>query len=193
MEAWKEELYHHGIKGQHWGVRRFQNEDGSLTSAGKKRYENGMTYKEMKKSYNSDRKAFKKEADTDEGVSKKKKALYDQADKKEKEAQNLYKKYNFDGDDGGGGKTKADEKAGAKYMKLYEDAERLRDQADYQSHVYVQQKLLSKYGKESLNQFHKDEAAHVEKGMKAAAGVIMALSVSAIGYAIAADLSSHKK
>lgn len=31
------ELYHHGIKGQKWGVRRFQNEDGSLTSKGKKR------------------------------------------------------------------------------------------------------------------------------------------------------------
>lgn len=30
-------LIHHGIKGQKWGVRRFQNEDGSLTSAGKKR------------------------------------------------------------------------------------------------------------------------------------------------------------
>lgn len=32
------ELYHHGIKGQKWGVRRYQNADGSLTSAGKKRY-----------------------------------------------------------------------------------------------------------------------------------------------------------
>lgn len=31
-------LQHHGIKGQRWGVRRYQNEDGSLTSAGKKRY-----------------------------------------------------------------------------------------------------------------------------------------------------------
>lgn len=30
-------LAHHGIKGQKWGVRRFQNKDGSLTSAGKKR------------------------------------------------------------------------------------------------------------------------------------------------------------
>lgn len=31
-------LIHHGILGQRWGVRRFQNPDGSLTKAGKKRY-----------------------------------------------------------------------------------------------------------------------------------------------------------
>lgn len=30
-------LQHHGVKGQRWGVRRYQNKDGSLTSAGKKR------------------------------------------------------------------------------------------------------------------------------------------------------------
>lgn len=33
-------LVHHGIKGQKWGVRRYQNEDGSYTEAGKSRYRN---------------------------------------------------------------------------------------------------------------------------------------------------------
>lgn len=32
-----EELYHHGIKGMRWGIRRFQNKDGSLTPRGQKR------------------------------------------------------------------------------------------------------------------------------------------------------------
>ncbi len=32
-------IAHHGIKGQRWGIRRFQNEDGSLTAEGKQRYD----------------------------------------------------------------------------------------------------------------------------------------------------------
>ena len=40
----KNELYHYGIKGQQWGVRRFQNEDGSYTNAGKNRYGIGSLF-----------------------------------------------------------------------------------------------------------------------------------------------------
>ena len=38
MVYWTNELYHHGIKGQRWGIRRYQKLDGTLTPAGRERY-----------------------------------------------------------------------------------------------------------------------------------------------------------
>jgi len=43
MWRYNNELYHHGIKGQKWGVRRFQNPDGSLTLEGRERYGSAAT------------------------------------------------------------------------------------------------------------------------------------------------------
>lgn len=54
------ELYHHGIKGMKWGVRRFQNEDGSLTNAGKKRYGDESTGSDKKTSSNNGSKTPRK-------------------------------------------------------------------------------------------------------------------------------------
>ena len=48
-------LEHHGILGQKWGIRRFQNPDGSLTEEGRKRYGDILTKDQMNnmvKSYN---------------------------------------------------------------------------------------------------------------------------------------------
>lgn len=44
-----EPLIHYGVKGMKWGIRRFRNRDGSLTTAGKRHYQKKV-YKDIKKS-----------------------------------------------------------------------------------------------------------------------------------------------
>ena len=46
------ELLHYGVKGMKWGVRRYQNSDGSLTPAGKKRYDRDVRENNAKKKDN---------------------------------------------------------------------------------------------------------------------------------------------
>lgn len=48
VKVYSDELAHHGVKGMKWGVRRYQNSDGTLTPAGKKRKAK-QDYKDAKK------------------------------------------------------------------------------------------------------------------------------------------------
>lgn len=55
------ELYHHGIKGQKWGIRRYQNEDGTLTEEGKRQFEEKAraAHLELKSYMSGDKKSEK--------------------------------------------------------------------------------------------------------------------------------------
>lgn len=74
-------LEHHGILGQKWGIRRFQNKDGTLTAAGKNR---AKTDKDSKKQEKEERKAAKAAA---------------KEEKKEAKAQKAYEKERAEIDD----------------------------------------------------------------------------------------------
>lgn len=68
IERNEEYLEHHGVKGQKWGIRRYQNEDGTFTAEGKKRYgidSNGKMSKEGAKLWDHDRRSAVKDATND--------------------------------------------------------------------------------------------------------------------------------
>lgn len=50
----KDFIAHHGIKGQKWGLRRFQNPDGSLTEAGRRRYSGSKGKEKLRKDFKDD-------------------------------------------------------------------------------------------------------------------------------------------
>ena len=56
MDYYPNELYHHGIKGMKWGVRRYQNPDGALTAAGRLRYGAGQVREGARRAYSTARK-----------------------------------------------------------------------------------------------------------------------------------------
>ena len=169
-------LAHFGIKGMKWGVRRYRNSDGSLTNAGKARYKDIKEYqkKTYKKEYNN---IYKKESEKNQ---KKISVL-------EKQATELAKKYNFDHDDGGGGETKADRKAGRKYINLWEKIEKLEYSAEDIAHAKAttsaRNALIKKYGQQRITQF--DAETNIRNKAKSAAFIT---GLAAVDIGIAASL-----
>lgn len=100
-------LAHHGILGQKWGVRRFQNEDGTLTAAGKERYhiaKDGRFDEDSKKKLLEQLKntESQKEIASDPLIQRKAKTLSEQAKKyrdAENEVQKKFKEYDKKSDD----------------------------------------------------------------------------------------------
>lgn len=84
------DITHHGVLGQKWGVRRYQNKDGTLTSEGKKRYSSTEAKKDSSEETNKDT-AFLEELHKVPFFkqSKREKRLYDQMSDSEKDAVNL--------------------------------------------------------------------------------------------------------
>lgn len=169
------ELHHHGIKGMRWGVRRYRNEDGSLTKAGKARY-----YREAdaagytEESYNGRRYKTTKKGKT-EGFN---------ADP-EKWARN----------DLSGNKRVADEAANlaSKVKKLNDDSLRnrpkkqmdLSSMTDKEMRDQINRAILERQYNDMFNPENTSRGReHVSRVLETA-GTVLAIGSSALGIALA--------
>lgn len=165
-------LEHHGIKGQRWGVRRFQNEDGSLTSAGKRRQRKKIK-SEQAQIEKSEYKRLLKEYDVD-GKSN---AAYEYG-----------QRHGLDLDDGGGGS----QRAGRKYMSMWDEIEALDDKALYNAEKLAREAVVNKFGEQTIKEIEAmDKRIASGKAVAGALAMMIIPAATVIGL-IATDPNIRK-
>lgn len=142
------ELYHYGVLGMRWGVRRYQNKDGSLTKAGQKRYNKEMAkVREKNKALNN---------------SIKTKAKLEKLDSKKKELKEKEKSFK-------NGKSASDM---VKKDEASTKSKRISDMSDDELRAMVNRMMLEKNSMDLQRQISSLNAQNVSTGRKIANAVM---------------------
>ena len=136
------EIYHHGVKGMKWGIRRYQKKDGSLTRLGKKRRQSD------EEAENEQAKAQKKAEKQQAKVQKK--AANEQAKAQKKEAQEAEQK------------RRAEEQEAAQKKQAEEARERLLKSNDAQEIYEGRHVLTTQEINERLNRIDTEKRLGAE-------------------------------
>ena len=158
MSDTDEFLEHYGVMGMHWGQRK--------------------TTRSERKVIRKDYAALTRKLNVEEYE-----RVRPRIEELEKQARSLSNRYDFDGDDGGGGSTKSAEKAGASYMKKWEQASDLEYKvAPDRARKRAQDMIVKKYGKEKYDDIfnHKQmDSKDVDKMMTI--GIVSVGAIAILG------------
>ena len=163
------ELYHHGVLGMKWGVRRYQNKDGSLTSAGKHRYSRKDARKKWNEYYDI---ANERENNLYEGKYRKR------ISQLENDIDNGTRTVYYEDDDGR--EKVAYRIKDKKSERSYEELGRLESQIEEEGEAYAKKYIEKKYGAESVKDIQRYERENMAlvMGILAAAGGISIFAMS---------------
>ena len=184
-------LQHHGILGQKWGVRRYQNKDGTLTSAGK-RHEKILDAKSGVKSARSEKNAANKDYKTTLSKAKKARGSWDEAANKAKTLDKKTSSYNTAKKNLKQTKLKMEEEAAAEKGST---VKKERAKKAVKVGAAVAGTALAAYGTYKASQYIKQKAADkaVDRGWNAAHRALdgfgnMALNAATAGKTSQAQL-----
>lgn len=155
-------LAHHGIKGMRWGVRRYQNADGSLTGAGQKRY--GLIDK-AKKAINESMETRRYRAERNKIRSDHYRKNYEAEVNKVKAREDIARAIQRNTKEGGV-VHKISKDAGDSYLRERLDKEY---NFDLKSKAYADKKIINKYGQETMDRINRQES---REAMAACAAIL---------------------
>jgi hypothetical protein len=178
-------LSHHGVRGQRWGQRRYQEEDGSLTALGREHYGVGEAEdKKQRKVQEKERykrgKEYSKERDQIAGQKRKeildKDAEYQKARKEVEDADWEYEtaKDDFERESAQFHRGEAHAKLSMRY-----------DKADAKATKHANDFMTKKYGDTALSDIDHYKTQSEKKFNRFVGGTIAALSVAVIGAQVA--------
>lgn len=151
----EEVLAHHGVKGMKWGVRRYQNPDGSLTAAGEKRYAGEKGKKRLIKDHKKDLKGRAMKARSEANINAR---ILERSEKELNKSQKRYENSAIKNPDS---KKTARLKRDRDIRRILNDAAKISSKTSLENAKRLTEDMVRQFGDKSIKELKYDKHGRV--------------------------------